>query len=212
MNTYKDSRYLVSYVQRPLLEAFGVNNSSSPLVLRSVNVVFGGVFLPVLVRELLFLIANNHATPEKAQKTSSSHSNRDERLGHTALNVCLFPPLFFFYGLYYTDVLSVVSVLYAYRCYFRKEYVKVIFAGLSSLLFRQTNVFWVAIFLGGLELVRTLPRGRPDVEFPRRISYHDVILGSWNHVCLYDPLVSEACIEGLAHCLLWWEHQIAEPP
>ena len=176
---------------RPL----GVHNFDSPWILRGTNIIFGVILLPVLVRELLFLINSTGASSEGKEKVFSS-SAETFHLGHTALNICLFPPLFFFYGLYYTDVLSVVSVLCAYHCYLKKEYVKVIFAGLASLCFRQTNVFWTAIFLGGLELVRTLPRGRPDVEFPRRATLYDVVLGSWNHACVYDPFVSDAYFEG----------------
>ena len=157
----------------------------------------------MLVRDLLFLIPKSQSTSSSSKKTTVLYSAENVRLGHTALNICLFPPLFFLYGLYYTDVLSVVSVLCAYHCYLKKEYVKVIFAGLASLLFRQTNVFWVAIYLGGLELVRTLPKGRPDVEFPRRVTYHDVILGSWKHACAYDPLLSEAYIEGSAYTIFY---------
>jgi alpha-1,2-glucosyltransferase len=33
--------------------------------------------------------------------------------------------------------------------------------GLIALTMRQTNIFWVAIFLGGLEVVRTLKTIRP---------------------------------------------------
>ncbi len=181
------------------MRPFGIQSLDSPWFLRSTNVIFGGALLPVLVRELLFLIASTQGASPRERNPILSYSADSVRLGHTALNICLFPPLFFFYGLYYTDVLSVVSILCAYYCYLRKEYVKVIFAGLASLFFRQTNVFWVPVFLGGLELVRTLPRGRPDVEFPQRVSYHDVILGSWKHACIYDPFVSDACIEGMAH-------------
>ena len=185
------------------MKSIGIENISSPLALRCLNVVFGGVLLLVLVRQLLFLITRDPEAFEDVKISSSSTSAANERLGHTALNICLFPPLFFFYGLYYTDVLSAFSVLFAYHCHLRKEYVKVIFVGLASLLFRQTNVFWVAVFLGGLELLRTLPRGRPDVEFPRRASYHDVILGSWNHICVYDPLAGEATFEGLTYVLFF---------
>ncbi len=187
----------MSYVQSILLRICAVKHDSSASFLRCLNVVVGGVLLLVLVRQLLYLIARDLEATRGEQKSKDFHLAADVHLGHSALNICLFPPLFFFYGLYYTDVLSACSVLYTYRCYLRKKYVEVIFAGLASLLFRQTNVFWVALFLGGLELVRTLPRGRPDVEFPRRAAYHDVILGSWDHVCVFDPLIGDASFDGL---------------
>ena len=71
-------------------------------------------------------------------------------MAHTVLNMCLFPALFFFYALYYTDVASTFSVLYAYYCHLKKQKKRLFLAGLVSLWFRQTNIFWVAIFMGGL--------------------------------------------------------------
>lgn len=115
---------------------------------------------------------------------------------HTIMNVYLFPPLFFFYGLYYTDVLSALSVLYAYKCYLAKQHITVMIAGLLSLLFRQTNIFWVSVFLGGLELCRNVPKGRPGIEFPSQPTLYNVVEGSWQHSSAYDPLISHACFEG----------------
>ena len=115
---------------------------------------------------------------------------------HTSVNVYLFPPLFFFYGLYYTDVLSALSVLFAYRCYLKLQPTGVIFVGLLSLLFRQTNIFWVSAFLGGLQLCRTIPKGRLGIEFPCQPGFYDVIEGSWQHASAYDPLINQACFEG----------------
>ena len=115
---------------------------------------------------------------------------------HTALNVCLFPPLFFFFALYYTDVLAVLLVLVAYRAYMLRSRNAVAAIGFLALLSRQTNIFWVAVFLGGLQLCRTLPRGRLGVGFPENPTVADVVLGGWRYGCLYDPLVSQACLEG----------------
>lgn len=117
-------------------------------------------------------------------------------IGHAVANICIFPPLFFFYGLYYTDIVSALSVLYAYRLHLERKRVKLVLVGLASLSFRQTNIFWVSVFLGGLEVIRTLPKGRPGVEFPERPSFSDVLAGSWQHACTYDPLISRACFEG----------------
>ena len=75
--------------------------------------------------------------------------------GHLVLNVLMFPLLFFFSGLYYTDVVSARMVIKSYEAFLEKKPLKVFFCGVIALGFRQTNVFWVAIFLGGLEVVRT---------------------------------------------------------
>lgn len=168
--------------------------------LRHTNFI-GGVLLALLVRSLLGLNIEvyNGKCEEKHEsnvrcKRCPSWSGWE--LIHTTINVYLFPPLFFFYGLYYTDVLSALSVLLAYQCYLVKQPTGVIFAGLLSLLFRQTNIFWVSVFLGGLELCRTIPKGRPEIEFPRQPTFYDVVQGSWQHASAYDPLISQACFEG----------------
>lgn len=88
---------------------------------------------------------------------------------HTGLNIALFPILFFFSGLYYTDVLSTCVVLRAYRLFLEREgghkdtgegLVWLYVTGIAALWMRQTNIFWVAIFLAGLEVVRILEYSR----------------------------------------------------
>ncbi|TGO27794.1 hypothetical protein BPAE_0036g00050 [Botrytis paeoniae] len=86
---------------------------------------------------------------------------------HTAANIALFPPLFFFSGLYYTDVLSTCVVLYLYKQFLEQAESKKIhkswrdgawfyLCGVLALCMRQTNIFWAAVFLGGMEAVRTM--------------------------------------------------------
>lgn len=180
-------------------QSLGLSNFGTTQGLRSINFV-GGFLILLLVRRLLGLITNesevNNGSLDQSQRASKEAFAGS--LNHTAVNICLFPPLFFFYGLYYTDILSAFSVLYAYKFHLKDQQNKVIFAGLASLLFRQTNIFWVAVFFGGLQLCRTVPKGRLDVEYPRRPTMFDVISGSWQHACAYDPFVSEASFEGLS--------------
>lgn len=76
---------------------------------------------------------------------------------HTAFNIALFPPLFFFSALFYTDVLSTCLVLRMYRLFLQRQgSVWIYSAGFMALTMRQTNIFWVAVFMGGLDVVRTL--------------------------------------------------------
>lgn len=118
---------------------------------------------------------------------------------HNTVNICLFPPLFFFYGLYYTDVLSALSVLYAYQCYLEKRKGSIlVLVGLSSLLFRQTNIFWVSLFLGGLAFFDGIPRVKPGVGLAKVVDFQGAIQGSWQHACAYDLRISDAYFEGLA--------------
>ena len=199
------NRYLVSWGLIKSRLASDVRCALTPVstevsALRSTN-WSGSLLLAWLVRSLLLLNVETHdeGSEEKIESTVQSIRYPDWaewELIHTTINIYLFPPLFFFYGLYYTDVLSALSVLYAYRCYLARQHIWVLFAGLLSLIFRQTNIFWVSVFLGGLELCRTIPKGRPEIEFPSHPDFFDVIEGSWEHVSAYDPPVSQAYFEG----------------
>ncbi|KAF5019240.1 hypothetical protein F66182_8756 [Fusarium sp. NRRL 66182] len=95
---------------------------------------------------------------------------------HTALNMALFPLLFFFSGLYYTDVASTAAVLAAYLNHLRRlgrdqssfsSDLSTILVGIFTLLFRQTNVFWVVVYMGGLEAVHAIKTLQPErIEQP----------------------------------------------
>jgi alpha-1,2-glucosyltransferase len=84
---------------------------------------------------------------------------------HSAVNMVLFPVLFFFSGLYYTDV---VSTLFVLICYYNHLWrisqdtpsvlngFLTIILGVLAIFMRQTNVFWVVVFMGGLEAVHAV--------------------------------------------------------
>ena len=174
--------------------------STEVSALRSTN-WSASLLLAWLVRSFLLLNVEIHDEGSEGKDESKVHFIHypdwaEWELIHTTINIYLFPPLFFFYGLYYTDILSALSVLYAYRCYLARQHVRVLFAGLLSLLFRQTNIFWVSVFLGGLELCRTIPKGRAEIDIPNQPGFYDVIKGSWRHASAYDPLISQAYFEG----------------
>ncbi|RYO82608.1 hypothetical protein DL766_010492 [Monosporascus sp. MC13-8B] len=95
----------------------------------------------------------------------------------TGFNIALFPVMFFFSGLYYTDVISTFVVLVAYLNQLRRlgrgrtelftESALVAVLGVLALCMRQTNIFWVVVFMGGIEVVHRLKSLRPQpVEMP----------------------------------------------
>lgn len=160
---------------------------------RSTNAI-SSIFIVVVVRRLLLLTRRKNKGEEWDRESEQWPS---AELMHNTVNICLFPPLFFFSGLYYTDVLSALSVLHAYQCYLEERYdYYAVLAGLLSLLFRQTNIFWVSLFLGGLAFCRAIPKGQAVVDFSSKPGLYDVIQGSWQHSMAYDPLVREATFEG----------------
>lgn len=90
---------------------------------------------------------------------------------HTAFNIALFPLLFFFSGLYYTDVISTAAVMGAYLNHLKRvgrdtssffSDLLTILLGVVALFMRQTNVFWIVVYLGGLEAVHAVKTLRPD--------------------------------------------------
>ena len=187
-------RYFISLAYLGLLRYAGIIKHVSVGDLRRTNLWAAGA-LPFL----LWPIVEKNASKYDGFRRDRASLPRFwslAQLNHAILNICLFPPLFFFYGLYYTDVWSALFVLIAVRCHQKKERATRVIVGLAALLFRQTNIFWVSIFLGGLEITQRVPRGRPGVEFPERPTTLDVISGSWTHCRVHNPIISQASFQG----------------
>lgn len=91
---------------------------------------------------------------------------------HTAINIALFPVIFFFSGLYYTDVASTLVMLVAYRNHLNRvashseepgslNGLWTVVLGVAALFMRQTNVFWVVVYMGGLEAAHVVKGLKP---------------------------------------------------
>lgn len=131
---------------------------------------------------------------------------------HSALNIALFPPLFFFSALYYTDVWSTAFVLLFHVVFLRARrqgavswtgHLGILMVGLCSLTFRQTNIFWVSIFPAAMVLVQQLDRGHtaPRSSMLRRVegfgdSIYSVAKTSYRMEVLFDVPVRDASING----------------
>jgi alpha-1,2-glucosyltransferase len=136
---------------------------------------------------------------------------------HANLNIMLCPLLYFFSALYYTDILSAFAVTEVYRWYVYKNNtlaqnshvpsrlsgqarssicgVAIFLLGLFAMSVRQTNVFWVAVFLGGLQTVRTLSsRKHPAPSITERKGSG---LATNDHT-IYDPPVQGAGLESMS--------------
>ena len=133
---------------------------------------------------------------------------------HSNLNIMLCPLLFFFSALYYTDVLSAVAVLEVYRWYVllrsnqtQRSHlpwslstgarsaictIAIFFFGLFAMFVRQTNVFWVGVFLGGLQAVKTLRSSTRATRSPGGSNAKALA----NQDAIYDPQMHDAAIEG----------------
>lgn len=162
--------------------------------LRTSNMVATSVFLPWRLQSLL----------DRLQRQMNTRP-AGARLSHTVLNICLFPPLFFFSGLYYTDILALLVVVEAYNWDLKRvsskgiaavETLMFLLVGLAALAFRQTNIFWVSVFMGGLQVVRSL---RGSTKMCESSSFAGIAKGGLQNQ-LYDPPVSEASFAGAYIC------------
>ncbi|KAF2471520.1 alpha-1,2 glucosyltransferas-like protein alg10 [Lindgomyces ingoldianus] len=122
---------------------------------------------------------------------------------HTALNIALFPPLFFFSGLYYTDVISTLLVLLSYNMFLKRgrgrwrfwENFTYIQVGIVALSFRQTNVFWVAVFPAGLAVIDTLKKNGAASAFSKTTCFREALKESWVRGRIHDCPVQEAGLQ-----------------
>ncbi|KAI7557686.1 hypothetical protein KC343_g9074 [Hortaea werneckii] len=152
-------------------------------------------------------------------QTRSLHTRQERGLfQHSALNMVLFPPLFFFSALYYTDIWSTLSVVVfyvqmvnAHRSNMKatERFVRLVALGLISLTFRQTNVFWVTVFPAAVSLVQHLDKGQEAVRgsMHRGVdgfgdSIYSVARTAWKFEIIYDPPVEESWIDAYANCIV----------
>ncbi|KAL2267390.1 hypothetical protein VTJ83DRAFT_4667 [Remersonia thermophila] len=139
--------------------------------LRSNNVL-ATVLTGLLAAQCRHLLEMRSAEREgsRVPRSVSAYASR------TGVNVAAMPVIFFFSGLYYTDVFSALVVLVAYRNHLLRlgagapslaSDVRTVLLGIAALLMRQTNVFWVVVYMGGSEAVYVLGRnGKKDLHDP----------------------------------------------
>jgi len=120
---------------------------------------------------------------------------RKEQHGEEVLqmefNIILFPLFFFFSGLYYTDLFSAFTVVATYICWAAgtkspgdrwKWQLTHVVLGLVAVGTRQTNIFWVSGYLGGLQVIETANRVRGKYQ-------------------IFDPAILGAHFEGEKLCI-----------
>ncbi|CAI5728393.1 unnamed protein product [Peronospora destructor] len=142
--------YLVLALYAKAVSWTNMANFCSVSVVRSANVVFalGNVVLCVLLR--------HHVSPQ------------DPNALLHALRIAMFPPLFFFTFLFYTDsgatFFVLLMVLLAERVDLlqylpaRGSFMLSAMSGALAVLFRQTNIVWV-VFVAGTIVVRCVELG-----------------------------------------------------
>ncbi|XP_015124880.1 putative Dol-P-Glc:Glc(2)Man(9)GlcNAc(2)-PP-Dol alpha-1,2-glucosyltransferase [Diachasma alloeum] len=120
------------------------------LFLRSINLI--------LTFSNLYLTYKILSTKKWARR----EENALKKFG-VAFAVTIFPPLFFWFFLYYTDVLSINLILLTFLLHQREHYNASAYVGGCSVFVRQTNIVWVILLAG--ERVLTLI----EAQTPRSI-------------------------------------------
>lgn len=201
------SRYLVAKLFKPLI---GCDIKS----LRALNVGALCLICPLCYSILRALRMQPYRTRVEvdesgARKRTLSGSDTSVAIdAHSALSITLFPPLFFFSALFYTDVMSTLAVLFSYNVYLNKstaagqfsDNVIAVLIGIIALLFRQTNIFWVAVFPAGLTVIEILQAIAETSKTPRSTTFVGVVNQSWAHGYIHDCTVDNASFGGMFTC------------
>ncbi|RDL33740.1 uncharacterized protein BP5553_08108 [Venustampulla echinocandica] len=134
----------------------------------------------------------------------------------TASSIALFPPLFLFSGLFYTDVLSTCLVLTSYRLFLQRKsfyensgsgFLRIYVTGMVALTMRQTNIFWVAIFMGGSEAVRIIKMNESPstATKPASRTWPEIIMATFSQYSrgdIHDVPLQDAGVTDFILCAL----------
>ncbi|KAK3756138.1 hypothetical protein RRG08_038156 [Elysia crispata] len=119
------------------LQGIGLLEICTTFNLRVVNIIFAsGNFV------LLFFLSSKLNGSKKELRKEQSYN-----ILH-ALVLVLFPVLYFFTWMFYTDHGSAFFTLLMYFCSLSGKHRVASIAGIAAILFRQTNVIWVVFCLG----------------------------------------------------------------
>ena len=104
-----------------------------------------------------------------------------------------------------------MASLLAYSVFLRKktatrsmfDNVAAILVGVVALFFRQTNIFWVAVFPAGLTVIEALKSSEPSSKAQTERSALEIIKEGWSQSRVYDCPVEDAGIEGSSLFAVW---------
>jgi len=173
--------------------------------LRYVNVLAN--LVTALVAARCHELVGARSSEQSGRRAVGEHSSSSF---HTGLNIALFPVIFFFSALYYTDVVSTLVVLVAYQNHLLRvgperpgffNGIWTVILGVAALFMRQTNVFWVVVYMGGLEAAHAIRLLRPPPVQPPKgpLSFAEhVRFYVWRDSVgdMHDPELNTAWPEG----------------
>jgi alpha-1,2-glucosyltransferase len=190
----------VAKLLKPLI---GCETSS----LRALNVAALCLILPLSYVILRMLRTQTTGNTGAGATKSAKRAVSDPTIildANTALNVTLFPPLLFFSALFYTDVMSTLVVLVSYCALLNRkspqgsafDMMSAVIIGVIALVFRQTNIFWVAIFPAGLSVIDALKADALSANSSTAMNTSEVLQRSWEEGYVHDCCVQDAGLQG----------------
>ncbi|GAA5932323.1 hypothetical protein JCM1841_000849 [Sporobolomyces salmonicolor] len=148
---------LLSHLQRLLPSSLDLDVCSLP-ALRAFNLLIL-LALPRLYTSLILAIRRPSLSTPSTSKSSSHSSNgstasqagkaTQDQANWEGLVLALMPAVGWWAWLFYTDLGSIATVLLAFRLALGRKYVLSSLLGAVSLLYRQTNIVWLAFVAGG---------------------------------------------------------------
>eukprot|EP00127_Corallochytrium_limacisporum_P001518 Clim_evm3s63 gene=Clim_evmTU3s63 len=158
----------------------------STIALRATNVIFA--LANFLAMYLCLDVINSEG--KVAQRVG--WQTRRPRAMKEAVALSLFPPLFFFYTLYYTDVAATAFVFWAYYQCLQGNHINSSIIGFCGLLFRQTNIVWVA-FNMGVAALRVIEKEDPRMD---RIVYNQHGVMDQVNMAIRSMMVNKGTVMG----------------
>lgn len=120
-------------------------------------------------------------------------------LGHVieTLTISILPPMYFFSHLYYTDILSITTILLTFLYANKQRYNLSAFFGALSVLMRQTNIVWIGMILGSKVLnkivIGTMPKINPTKSKKKYDNYTilDILKVIIYHLKRFDLILNQ---------------------
>jgi alpha-1,2-glucosyltransferase len=82
------------------------------------------------------------------------------------------------------------------------ENINIVLFSLMALSFRQTNIFWVAVFPAGLNVISALKTSARSQKTSGTTTTRELVQESWNEGVIYDCSVQEAGLAGTYDMLM----------
>ncbi|KAJ6633375.1 putative Dol-P-Glc:Glc(2)Man(9)GlcNAc(2)-PP-Dol alpha-1,2-glucosyltransferase [Pseudolycoriella hygida] len=111
--------------------------------------------------------------------------SKDWKLAFETFIISTLPPMYFFAHLYYTDIISITTVLGLVLFNMRNEHNKSALFGFASVLMRQTNIVWVGMAFGMTVIDKFVSQTLPFVKDADKTSKID-------HVYTFKDIIAVA--------------------